>query len=332
MSDQNTIAITGTTGHLASAVIPLLIGKGYRVRALVYRQEPSFDSLPVEYVRGSVFDESSLSNLVKDCSVVIHCAAMISLNSNADPAVYETNVKGTQNVFHAAKKAGARRFIHLSSIHAFHQMTDGSVLNEESPFCLKNAPRYDQSKRDAQQFVLQSANGGMEVVVLNPTAVIGPFDSKPSFLGKAVMDIYNRKVPLLIRGGFDFCDVRDVAAGIVSAIDRGRNGQSYLLGGKWHDLSDLQGMILGIKGDTRPIPVLPAWTGYAGLPFILLAAGIRRREPLYTKESIMALTLGNKKISSGKAEAELGYRSRPLQETITDSIAWFKQAGYLNTN
>jgi dihydroflavonol-4-reductase len=329
MPKEITIAITGSTGHLGTAVIPLLISKGYRLRALVYKQEPTFDSLSLQTVNGSLSDIISLNELVKGCDVVIHCAAKISLNSNRDTSLYETNLNGTRNIFDAARKAGVRRFIYISSIHVYNQLTADGSLDEESPFCPEKAPLYDQSKRDAQQFVLQQSSDQMEVVVLNPTAVIGPYDQKPSLLGKAIMEIYNREIPVLIRGGFDFVDVRDVATGIVNAIDNGRNGQSYLLSGKWHSLEDLQKIILGIKGDNRRIPVLPAWTGYLGLPFIRLIAALSGREPLYTRESIIALTMGNKKISSLKAAKELGYKCRPLRETIEDSISWFKQAGYL---
>jgi dihydroflavonol-4-reductase len=327
MSPKITFAITGSTGHIATAVIPLLLSKGYRLRALVNQKEPVFDSSVIEVVKGSLFDIDSLNNLVRGATVVIHSAARISLNSNSDPSVYETNVRGTENVFRVSKQAGVKRFIHLSSIHAYNQVTADKVLNEESQYCSNKAARYDQSKRDAQQYVLRNSADQMEVVVLNPTAVIGPFDNRPSQLGKAIMDIYTGKVPMLISGGFDFCDVRDVATGIVNAIDRGRNGQSYLLGGKWYSLDDLQKIILNIQGAQGRLPVLPSWTGYAGLPFTLLLAAIKKQEPLYTKESIHTLVHGNKHISSLKAEKELGYCCRPLQETISDTISWFKHSG-----
>lgn len=329
MSKETTVAITGSTGHLAAAVIPILINKGYHVKALIYKQEPTYYLSNLEFVKGSLNDTASLNKLVEGCQVVIHCAARISLNSNRDPSVYETNMNGTLNIFNAAKQAGVRRFIHISSIHAYDQKTADGSLNEESQYCSKKAPLYDQSKRDAQQFVLRQPSGQMEVLVLNPTSVVGPSDHKPSLMGKAIMDIYCRKVPMLIRGGFDFCDVRDVASAVVNAIDQGRSGQAYLLSGKWQSLEDLQKIILSTKVDKRTIPVLPAWTGYLGLPFICLLAYINKQEPLYTKESLIALIHGNKNISSEKAEKELGYHCRPLEETIADSIIWFKQAGCL---
>ena len=329
MSAKLTIAITGTAGHLAASIIPLLSNKGCSIRALQYKQELPFTFKDPEIIRGSLSDILSLGRLVNECDIVIHCAAKISIDSNSDASVYDTNVNGTKNIFYAAKTAKVKRFIYISSIHAYSQFPADEILDETRPYCDNSSPRYDQSKRDAEQFVLQQKSGPMEVLVLNPTAIIGPNDHKPSLMGKAIMAIYNRKLLSLIRGGFDFCDVRDVAEGVVNAIDKGRNGHSYLLAGKWYSLVDLYRMIMDIKGATGRLPVLPPWAGYLGLPFINMTASFRNKEPLYTKESLRTLIHGNKKISSLKATRELGYNCRPLKETITDTISWFKQAGYL---
>jgi dihydroflavonol-4-reductase len=329
MTNQISIAITGSSGHIAASVIPLLNSKGYRVRGLRYKQAPPFNISALETTAGSLSDIASLDKLVDGCEIVIHCAARISLNSNRDPSVYETNVNGTINLFNSAKKANVKRFIHISSIHAYNHLPVDELLNEKSQYCSNKAACYDRSKRDAEQFVLKQSSGKMEVLVLNPTGVVGPFDYKPSLMGKALMNIYNRKIPSLIKGGFDFCDVRDVATAIVNAIDKGRSGESYLLSGKWYSLDEIQRIIMDIKGEKRQLPVVPAFAGYIGLPFTNLLAAIYRQEPLYTKESLYTMIHGNKKISSAKAAEELGYTCRPLQKTIADSISWFKQAGYL---
>jgi len=326
---EKTVAITGSTGHLAASVIPLLISRGFRVRALQHAQVPAFHSDHTENIKGSISDSASLDELVRDCSIVIHCAAKISINSNRDHALYETNVNGTRNILNAAKRANVKRFIYTSSIHAYNQLPLNELLDETRAYASNRAPRYDQSKRDAQQLVLQESSEDMETVVLNPTAVVGPFDFRPSLMGQAVMDIYTRKVPSLIRGGFDFVDVRDVALGIVNAIDKGRNGQSYLLSGKWHSLDELQQMIFSVKGEQRRLPVLPVWAGYLGLPFAQMLATIKKQQPLYTKESLLTLVNGNKNISSEKACRELGFVARPFPETVADTISWFKQTGYL---
>lgn len=325
-----TIAITGATGHLAASIIPVLIRKGYNIRALQYEQALPFREEKLEIIRGSILDPPALHTLVDGCDIVIHAAAKISINSNQDASVYAVNVNGTKNLLDAAQKANVKRFIYLSSIHAYRQFPVHEMLDETQAYCDHRSPRYDQSKRDAQQYVLQHLSGPTEVVVLNPTSVIGPNDYKPSLLGKAVIDMYNGKIPALISGGFDFCDVRDVAEGIVNAIDQGRHGHAYLLGGSWYSVVELHQLIMEIKGTEASIPVLPPWAGYLGLPFIKMMASLQKTAPLYTKESLDALKNGNRHINSQKASQELGYFCRPLRETITDTISWFKQAGYLS--
>lgn len=328
-SKKITIGITGTTGHLGTSIIPLLESKEYKVRALQYNCDLPFSLKNAEIIRGSLFDLPSLNELVIGCDVVIHCAAKISINSNKDTSVYDTNVNGTKNIFNAAKEANVKKFIYISSIHAYNQVPVDEILNESRLYCDNSSALYDQSKRDAQKFVLNQETGSMETVVLNPTSVIGPHDYKPSLMGKAIIELYNGNIPSLVRGGFDFCDVRDVAEGIVSAIENGRNGHGYLLSGKWCSLSDLNQTIIDVKGSTRRIPTLPPWLAYLGLPFINMMAFLKKTEPLYTKESLDTLINGNKNISSLKATQELGYTNRPLSETILDSINWFKQEGYL---
>jgi len=323
------IAITGSTGHIAAALIPLLIEKGYSIRALVHEKKPGFNSSSVEIIQGNILQASTLPDLVSGCDVVIHTAAKISINSDHDPSVYAINVTGTKNIFTAAKYAEVKRFIHISSIHAYQQYPRNELLNETRQYCSDKAHLYDRSKRDAEKFVLENASAEMETVVLNPTAVVGPPDQQPSLMGQAMIDMYNNKLPALVNGGFDFCDVRDVAEGILNSIHKGRNANTYLLSGEWMHLSVLHQLIMDMKGQKRNIPVLPGWTAYMGLPFIRLFARLKNQPPLYSKESLDALLLASKNISSKKATEELGYRSRPLLETFTDCINWYKQAGMI---
>lgn len=324
-----TIAVTGASGHIASSLIPMLIAKGHRVKALVNKSKLPFSHPAVEIIQGDLLDKSALTKLVEGCEVVIHTAAKISINSNRDPSVYDTNVNGTISIFNSASHAGVKRFLHISSIHAYNQSPVSEPLDENRVYCTDSAAGYDRSKRDAEKFILSQAGNHMEAVVLNPTAVVGPGDHRPSLMGQAIMDLYNNKVPMLIKGGFDFCDVRDVSSGIISAIEKGRHANRYLLSGKWHSLNNLHSLIMKIKGEKKQVMVLPGWAGYAGLPFINLAAKISKKEPLYTKESLSTLIHGNCNIISRKAAEELGYTCRPLSETMTDSINWFKQNGLL---
>jgi dihydroflavonol-4-reductase len=322
------IAITGATGHLGVSILPLLLIKGFEVRALINASRIPVDFKEVEIINGNLFDETALQKLVTGCDVVIHSAAKISMNSNNDPKVYETNFTGTKNIFNAAVEAGVKRFIYVSSIHAYQQLPNTNLLNEHSAYCDSSAPQYDQSKRDAQQYVLQQKTK-MEVVVINPTSVAGPPDYRPSLFGKALMDIYNHKIPMLINGGFDFCDVRDVANAIVTAIEKGKHGEAYLLGGKWYSMAEVYKMVMDYKDEKSSINVLPGWVGYVGLPFIKLQAKLKKEAPLYTSESLVALQHGNRNISCEKAKRELNYTSRSFTLTVTDLLNGFKQSSKL---
>lgn len=323
------IAVTGSTGHIATSVIALLAEKKFSVRALQHTYNKGFGNLPVEIYTGDLSKPHHLQDFTEGCDVVIHCAARISINSNKDPEVYKTNFNGSVNIFHAAEESGVKRFIHISSIHAYQQFPINGKLTETCDYCSNKAPAYDRSKRDAQQYVLENTTRAMDVVVLNPTCVIGPPDPRPSLMGKAIIDMYNKKVPSLIAGGFDFCDVRDVAQGIVQAIEKGKPGQAYLLSGKWYSLKSLYKMIMEIKQARSYMPVLPGWMAYAGLPVITWLADIKKEEPLYTHESLGALLHGNKHINCEKAMRDLGYQCRPLFDTVRDAIQWYRETGML---
>lgn len=322
------IAITGATGHIGFSVLSLLLSRGFKVKALVNSSHFFSELSEVEIINGNLFDTIALQKLVAGCDIVIHSAAKISMNSNSDASVYVTNFTGTKNIFNAAAEAGVKRFIHVSSIHAYSQLPADVMLDESRPYCNNKAAQYDQSKRDAQQFVLQQKTE-MEVVVINPTSVAGPPDYRPSLFGKAIMDIYNGKIPMLIKGGFDFCDVRDVANAIVTAIEKGRNGEAYLLGGKWYSMTEIYQMVMGYKGEKSSISALPGWIGYVGLPFIKIQSWLKNEKPLYTKESLEALLHGNQLINYDKAKQELNYRCRPFAVTVTDMLNGFKLSGQL---
>jgi dihydroflavonol-4-reductase len=148
-------------------------------------------------------------------------------------------------------------------------------------------------------------------------------------MGKVLIDLYKGKLPFIFNGGFDFCDCRDVASGIVNSINMGTPGQSYLLGGKWYSLIQLVKILSAASGKKIVVAPLPAIIAKAGLPFVKLLAAVQGKDPLYTVEALEALFNGNRCISSAKAIAELNYSIRPLEETIADTFQWFKNKNYL---
>jgi len=321
------IALTGAAGHLGSCLLPELISRGHSVRVLV--REKNIEELPVENVRGHLSDRDALTTLMQDCDALIHSAAVISVNGDPGGIVHQTNVEGTRLVMETAAASGVKRAVHISSIHAHDQLPSHLPLDESRAYVTQKAFSYDRSKKAGQEIALSWNEKGMEVLVVNPTSIIGPYDHKPSKMGQVIIDLHNGKLPFVFSGGFDFCDGRDVAHAIVNALTMGRPGENYLLSGKWYSFSELAGFLSAASGkNVRPVN-LPVFIGKIGLPFVHLAAKLSGAEPRYTNEALAAIAEGNRFISCEKAKRELAYSARPFEETIRDTLNWFKQKGYL---
>jgi len=323
------VAITGATGHLGGLIVRELYARQHTIKALVRNSDArQFQDIPIEFVKGDLSDAIALKQLMESCDAVIHCAAIISIDGDMKGMVHQANVEGTRNVIEAAKATGVRRVIHISSIHAYQQKPTDTILDELREKASEKSFAYDRSKREGQEIALSYANE-MEVIVVNPTTVIGPYDFKPSKLGHAIINMLSGKLPFVFKGGFDFCDARDVAHAVVNGLTLGKSGQAYILSGRWCTLKEFAatlGMVACKK--INPLALHPAF-GWAGLPFIKLMAKITKQEPLYTNEALVAVADFNRRISNAKAKAELNYTTRSLKESLQDTYMWFKENGYL---
>ncbi len=326
------VALTGAAGHVGAALLQELTLRNMAVKALIRGNDTRCcTGLPVEIIKGDMHQPEALQKLMQDCDVVIHSAALISVNGDPKGLVHKTNVEGTQLVVDCALQCGIKRFIQISSIHAFKQQPSWEVLDEQREHVDESAFAYDRSKLAGQKIAL-AANSKMEVLVLHPTSIIGPYDYKPSLMGQVIIDMYQGRLPFIFNGGFDFCDCRDVAHAIANATSMGEPGQAYLLSGKWHSLKQLA-RYLSLASSKKINPVaLPHIAARLGLPVVKLVGAIQKKEPLYTMEALEALFTGNRFISSEKAKAALGYTSRPFEETMQDTFQWFTNNGYLNRN
>lgn len=323
------IAITGASGHLGSEITRQLEKRGETLKLLIHKDKRALEGIQATYVQGSLMEPEVIEKLVDGCDAVIHCAAVISLHGDPDGKVYQTNVEGTRLILDTAVKCGVKRFIHISSIHAFHPEPLDEVLDETRELAHEDAFAYDRSKRDSQQLALSYVSKGLEVVVINPTSLIGPPDHKPSLQGQAFIDIYKGRVPAIFQGGFDFADNRDVASAIIQALDKGRAGECYLMSGKYITMREMIHMVNTATGKKRKAIMLPFWVAYAILPFVKLVAFVTGKDPLFSYETLHILRHGNTKISSEKAKRELEYSPRSLQQTVNDTMQWFKQNGYI---
>ena len=177
--------------------------------------------------------------------------------------------------------------------------------------------------------MLNASSGETEVIVLNPTAIVGPCDYKPSLLGKAILRFYKGQIPGLMPGGYNWVDVRDVCQAAVNAIHKGKGGECYLLPGNWRSLSVLADEITGLGGHRPPRLSLPEWVARLGTPFLNIHAAMTRQTPLYTSVSLETLKHSHQNISGEKAKSVLDFNPRPFKETIADTINWFRENNYI---
>ncbi|RFS19371.1 NAD-dependent epimerase/dehydratase family protein [Chitinophaga silvatica] len=324
------IAITGATGFVGSVLVPMLLAEGHTLRLLTRKPQPLAPKDGIIWIKGDLSDKESLHTLTKGAAILIHLAAVISVSDQPSPYVQDINTLGTQNLFLAAKNAGIKRCIHLSSITAYNQFPYDEVLDETRGPVLSTTPGYDYSKLVSETLALSFNDENMQVLVLSPTAIVGPYDSRPSLIGKAIINIYKGKIPALFPGGVDFVDVRDVAIAIRNAITKGTPGRVYILSGYWRTLQELAGCIGTIRGKRISLPVVPLWLVFSMLPLVKAWAALTGGPPYYTKQSVYNLIYSNKKISHAMATTALDFNPRPFETTIRETLEWFKQTGVIS--
>ncbi|HRO76431.1 MAG TPA: NAD-dependent epimerase/dehydratase family protein [Crocinitomicaceae bacterium] len=324
------IAVTGGSGQIGVPLITELIKQGHSVRALIHNRNKGLENLPIEFVNGNTLNPTDCDNLCKEMDAVFHLAAIVSINGDPDGKVMNINVNGTKNMLDACVKHKIQKMVHFSSIHAYDTQPTNEPLDETRAFAGENAFPYERSKATAQKMVHEYATKhNLNVSIINPTGVLGFPDYLPSIKGKLLIDFYNGKIPVLVPGGFDWVDVRDVVKTAISALHNGKAGESYLTSGKYYSVKDFAAIISKITGKKTPKTVAPLWLLNLSLPFISLYGKVTKTEPLYTSESLKSLIEGNKTINNQKAQEQLGHTVRPIEETLTDSYAWLKENNFI---
>lgn len=324
------IAITGASGHIGVNLCRLLVRENHSVRALIHRNSTSLEGIHLEKVKGDLMDPVSLSALVRDMDIVFHLAGVISIRRQGIKEVFDKNVEGTRNILEASRKASVQRVIHFSSIHALAHDPHDKVLDETRPLALYDRMAYSRSKAYAESEVLSAVTQGLDAVILNPTAVIGPEDHEPSLMGRALILMSLGKLPFLVPGGYDWVDVRDVVQAAAIAMVKGRKGERYLLSAHWKELKAIADMVSSMTGCTRNRQTCPHGIARLGLPLINLYCRFTDTDALYTRDSLYTLRTGHRYISHEKAHRELNYTPRPIMETLRDTLDWFRAQNYLS--
>ena len=329
MPDLAPTLVTGATGFVGSAVARALLARGHPLRLLVREGSDRFNiaGLPAELAVGDLKDPASLERAVAGCRYVVHVAADYRLWVPDPDVMNRANVEGTRALLVAARQAGIERMVYCSSVAALGLIGDGTPGTETTPNAFEKVIGiYKKSKYLAEQAVLALARDGMPVVIVNPSAPVGPRDIKPTPTGKMIIDTAAGRMPAFVDTGLNVVHVDDVAIGHVLALEHGRVGECYILGGEDMGMQALLAQVAEVAGRKPPRVKLPVAALY---PLALASEGLARVagvEPIVTRD-ILAMAKKKMFFSSAKAQAELGYSFRPAREAVADAVAWFRANG-----
>ncbi|EME71974.1 nucleoside-diphosphate-sugar epimerase [Paramagnetospirillum caucaseum] len=323
------VLVTGATGFVGAAIVRALLARGEAVRVLA---RPTSDrrnvaNLHVEVVEGRLEDAASLRKAMEGCRVLIHTAADYRIWVPDPAAMMMANVEGTRALMTAALAEGVERVVYTSSVATLGHV-EGGTADEDTPSDISDkVGPYKQSKFLAEEVVRRMvAEQGLPAVICNPSTPVGPGDVKPTPTGRMIVEAASGRMPAYVDTGLNIVHVDDVAEGHLLALDKGRIGERYILGGDNLTLADILNRIAGITGGRPPLMKLPRWPLY---PLALGAetwARLFGGEPFVTMDGLK-MSRWHMFFSSAKAERELGYRHRPADEALDAAVEWFKSIG-----
>jgi dihydroflavonol-4-reductase len=323
--------VTGATGFLGSHVARVLAEQGADLRLLVRPTSSlrNLEGLNAETATGDLRDPVSLEKAMAGCDTVFHVAADYRLWVRDPAEMYRSNVDGTRAIIEAARKNNVRSVVYTSSVATIGFTGNGHPADEDSPVSLADMiGHYKRSKFLAEQIAMEAGRAGMRVVTVNPTTPVGEQDVKPTPTGRIVLDFLKRKFPAYVETGLNLVDVRECARGHIAAMERGKSGERYILGGEnltLKQILDKLGAISGLPSPTVKLPYLVAYV--AGAVDQMYSGRLLGREPRATIETVR---MGKKKMwaSSDKAERELGWKKIPVDDALRRAVEWFRANGY----
>jgi dihydroflavonol-4-reductase len=325
------VFVTGATGFVGSHVARALAAQGADLRLLVRSSSDlrNIQELQAERVVGDLRDAASLKKATAGCDVIFHVAADYRLWVRDPEQMYSSNVEGTKAILEAARENKVRRVVYTSSVATMGFQSNGHLANEDSPVSLANMiGPYKRSKFMAEEIAIQAGRSGMDVVVVNPTTPVGERDIKPTPTGRIVVDFLKKKFPAYVDTGLNLVDVAECARGHVAALEKGKSGERYILGGENLTLKQILDKLAAISGLPSPRMKVPYVVALAtGVVDQVFTGYIRNREP---RATIDAVRMGRKKmfVSSGKAERDLGWKTVPVDDALRRAVEWFQANGY----
>lgn len=323
--------VTGATGFVGSHVARALAEQGADLRLLVRVKSntKNIDDVKADLVTGDLRDPASLEKGISGCEVVFHVAADYRLWVRDPDEMYRANVEGTRGILEAARKNRVRRVVYTSSVATMGFTSNGQPADENSPVSLdKMIGPYKRSKFMAEQVAMEAARTGQDVVIVNPSSPVGERDIKPTPTGRIVVDFLKKKFPAYVDTGLNLVDVKECALGHLAALEKGRSGERYILGGENLTLKQILDKLAAITGLPSPRIRVPYVLALAtGVVDEIVTGRIRGREP---RATIDAVRMGRKKmfVSSAKAERELGWKRVPVDDALRRAADWFRGNGY----
>src|SRR5437899_1820735 len=323
--------VTGATGFLGSHVARVLADQCAHLRLLVRPTSnlKNLEGLKAETATGDLRDAASLEKAMSGCDTVFPVAADYRLWVRDPNEMYRSNVAGTRALLEASRKNGVARVVYTSSVATVGFTSDGHPADEDSPVSLADMiGHYKRSKFMAEQIALEAGRSGIHVVTVNPTTPIGEQDVKPTPTGRIVVDFLKRKFPAYVETGLNLVDATVCARGHIAALEKGKSGERYILGGEnltLKQILDKLGRITGLPSPRVRVPYIMALA--TGVVDEIVTGRIRGREP---RATIDAVRMGRKKmfVSSAKAERELGWKYIPVDDGLGRAVEWFQKNGY----
>ncbi len=319
--------ITGGKGYVGYALVKELAKRGEKMRLLLRSDSPVFDGIECEKIMGDVCNYDILEKAFEGAETVYHVAGVVDISGTKDKQVWNVNVEGTKNVVAACKNAGVKNLIYVSSVDAVHVDDNMDVIREVSHFdpdILEGA--YAKSKATATQYVLDCADENLKVCAVHPSACIGPYDNNRTSSMVTVINLFSKGFFSLTFdfGGYNFVDVRDVAKGMVAAAEKGRSGECYFLCGKAYSLNEFMNALADVCGKKHPKVVIKKKHVDTIIPIFEKIFKVANLPPVVNEYAIRKIC-ENCRFTYEKAEKELGYSARSLEDSLRDTIAWLEE-------
>ncbi|HEY7826520.1 MAG TPA: hopanoid-associated sugar epimerase [Candidatus Acidoferrales bacterium] len=330
-----TSLVTGGTGFVGSHIVRQLVSAGRPVRVLVRptSQLTALQGVAFERAEGDLRDAASLDRAMQGVECVYHAAADYRLWSRHPEEIYDANVGGTRRILEAANRAGVRRIVYTSTVATIAVPQDGGALpNEDTPAKLEQmVGHYKRSKFLAEREALEAAAAGAPVVIVNPTAPVGPGDWKPTPTGRILLDFMNGKMPAYVDTGLNLAAVEDVAAGHLLAAEKGRAGERYILGARNMTFKEILDALAAITGRSAPRVRLPHAVALAAGYADEWVARLSGREPRIPVEGVK-MSRHRMFVASDKAARELGYHPGPVEKALERAVRWYESNGYVGAD